>query len=145
MADPHPKSLDAFLPSNALYETELSKIKTAQDNLLLKKIQGKFYIHKTESHIFLSNQSYEDVLKHFSDKGVVLKKLEKDKKIAELEEQKSEKLNPLIDLLKDPDYHEATGMFQGWLIQVYSRVTVASQKIGQTTIVFSGSKKKEIR
>lgn len=145
MADPYSKALDAFLPPNALYQTDLSKTKTEQDNAFLKKMQGKFYTDKTDTHIFLSDRSFEEILKHFSDKGIKLKKLDKEKKIAELKKQESEKLKPLIDLLKDPAYHEATGMFQGWLIQVYSPTTVAGQKLSRTTIVFSKSKKKEIR
>lgn len=139
MADPYPKTLDTILPSDALYQAELSKTKTAQDNFLLKKIMAKFYTHKTESHLFLSNRSYEDIVKHFSGKGVALKKLAKQKKIAELEDQKSEKLKPFIDLLNDPNYQESVGMFQGWLVNIYSYIFIEGQKINHTTLIFTKS------
>lgn len=135
----YPKSFNAILPSNATYQADLSKAKTTQADEFLKKVQGKFYTTKSIYHVFLSNSVYKDVLKQFKEKGVLLKRLAKKKKIAELELQKSAKLKPLIDLLKDPNYHESVGIHQGWLIQVYSSATLAGKKINQVTIVLTKS------
>ena len=90
-----------------------------------------------------SNQVYIDILKHLKEKGVVLERLAKGEKIAELDHQKIEKLKPRIDMFKDPQYHESLGIHQGWLIQVFSYTTLAGQKINRTVIIFTKSVPKQ--
>ena len=44
LGETYPEFLKALLPADAIYQAELSKTKTVQDEVILKKIEGKNFV-----------------------------------------------------------------------------------------------------
>lgn len=141
----HPESFDAVLPADAVYEKDLSEIKTEQIDALRKENLGKFYQEKILHHIFTTHLPFKEAVKVLEDKGILMQLLNKTEAVSQIEQEKSKEKQSFAELLKDPGFESAHGTYQGWLIQVFSHTTIAGQKLDRTTIVFSISKKKEIR